>query len=200
MLVPAKHTLFGVAAVAAKQLVAAVTTHNFCHTVFQRHLGKGPVAQDAGIVDEDVDAPPRVEGLCRHLLHLIRLRDVTEVHERFASQRTNLGHDGLRSGAMVGTIQVIDDNARTLAGQFQRMRTAEAPARAGDDGDAILKKKFFQSGCGWVGQKLTALAPLSASMVRTSAGDATSRDSSSRMRRILRTCSAQLVASWPLPR
>ena len=36
--------------------------------------------------------------------------------------------------------------------------------------------------------------------IRASAGDATSTDSSSRMRRILRTCSAQLVASWPLPR
>jgi hypothetical protein len=33
-----------------------------------------------------------------------------------------------------------------VTGQFQRMRTAEAAARACDDGDTILKKQFFHGG------------------------------------------------------
>src|SRR5439155_2731346 len=48
--------------------------------------------------------------------------------------------------------------------------------------------------------KPTASLPFSPSIARASAGLATSRDSSSRIRLILRTCSALDLAIWPLPR
>src|SRR5207245_9022051 len=48
--------------------------------------------------------------------------------------------------------------------------------------------------------KPTASLPFSPSIARASAGLATSRDSSSRIRLILRTCSALALAIWPLPR
>jgi Alpha amylase, catalytic domain len=48
--------------------------------------------------------------------------------------------------------------------------------------------------------KPTASLPFRPSMARASAGVATSRDSSSRIRLILRTCSALDLAIWPLPR
>src|SRR3546814_2694689 len=49
-------------------------------------------------------------------------------------------------------------------------------------------------------QNFTRSPPLSDSISRASLGVATSRLMSSMMRRILETCSALLLASWPLPR
>src|SRR3569833_480178 len=43
------------------------------------------------------------------------------------------------AGAVARTAEIIDDDLRAASRQFERISAAEAAARAGDDGDAVLE-------------------------------------------------------------
>ena len=83
--------------------------------VGQVHLGKALVAQDARIVDEDVDPTPGVHGLLHHFLHGLEIGHRSPIGDGFTPCRTDFIHDLLRSGhraphAMHIAAQVVDDH------------------------------------------------------------------------------------------
>jgi hypothetical protein len=53
--------------------------------ILQRHLGEALVAQDAGVVDQDVDPAPGVHGLLHHGLHGRKVGDRRAVGQRLAT-------------------------------------------------------------------------------------------------------------------
>src|SRR5690606_38652548 len=108
------------------------------------HLGKGLVAQDACIVDHDVDA---AEGIHRDLHDVgggSRVRDAVVAGNRFAALRLDLGNHlvgrlGGTAGAIHRAAQVVHYHFRAALGQQQRMAAAEAGAGAGDNGNAAVE-------------------------------------------------------------
>ena len=98
--------------------------------VGQFHLGKALVAQDAGVVDQDVDPAPGVDSLLHHCLHRDKIRDGGAIGQRLAASRNDLVHDGL------GTTEVVDQHLGTTRCQRQRMLLAQAAAGASNDGHA----------------------------------------------------------------
>src|SRR5204863_2631632 len=94
-------------------------------------VGKALVAQDAGVVDEDVDA---AEGLDRRLQDRLAAGDVRHVHHAgdcASASGGDFGDDLLRG---VG-VHVVDDDGCAFAGEQAGIGTAQAAAGAGDDGN-----------------------------------------------------------------
>ena len=67
------------------------------------HLGEGLVAQHAGVVDEDVDAPPHLFGARNHRGDLLEIGDVGGVRDRRPAAGANFFHDphGVVEGSAV---------------------------------------------------------------------------------------------------
>ena len=55
-----------------------------------------PVADEAGVVDEDVEAAERVDCLLHHRLGLGEVGDIGTVGHRLTAERLDLGHDPSR--------------------------------------------------------------------------------------------------------
>ncbi len=72
--------------------------------IVQRHVREALVAQDAGIVDEDMDAA--IFGLRAgdHRLHVRGVGDVAAIGHRHAPRRHDLGHHGTRGIGMAGAV------------------------------------------------------------------------------------------------
>ena len=85
------------------------------------HAVKDSVAQDAGIVDQDIDAAEGGERNFYDLLRVLRIRDRERGGEGTAADALDLLHDLLR-GRRIGAFpfearaDVADDDARALAG------------------------------------------------------------------------------------
>ena len=99
------------------------------------HLLERDIAQDAGVVDQDVELAPRVD---RGLDDLIAVLDGVVVGDRLAAFLFDLGDDlvGRRRGlAFAGeaAAEVVDDDLRASRREQQRVRAAEAAAGAGHD-------------------------------------------------------------------
>ena len=107
------------------------------------HLREGLVAQDAGVVDEDVDAAPSLFGAGNHLDHLIIFGDVAAVRHRLAASRADfLDHGERRVGmarAVTGAAEIVDDDLGATLGEFEGVMATEAAAGSGDDGNAIIE-------------------------------------------------------------
>ena len=107
-------------------------------------LLEGPVTDDAGVVDDDVDLP---EGGERRLHDGLPARDAVdrvEVGHGFTAERLDLlDHDlcGRAVGAMPidAAADVVDHDASTASGQLERMGAAEATPGAGHDGDVSFE-------------------------------------------------------------
>jgi hypothetical protein len=110
----------------------------------QPHLCEGFVAQVAGIVDQDVHAPPGIDRLLDHGFDGRLVGHRCAVPDRLAAGRTNLlRHAFCRSGATAGAVaraaQIIDHHSCTARRQRQSMLSAEPSPRAGHDRDPILE-------------------------------------------------------------
>ena len=108
------------------------------------HLGESLVAQDAGVVDEDVDAAPLFHGAAHHVGDALFVGDAAGRGHGFAAGRLDLGDDlvgGFRRAArtVARAAEIVDDDLGAARGERQRMRATEAIAGAGDDGDAVLE-------------------------------------------------------------
>ena len=104
------------------------------------HLGEGLVAQHAGVVDEDVDAAPVFFGARRHRGDLLEIGDVGGIGHRGPAAGANLFHDAQRIvGRDAVPAEVVDDDLRAARRKSKSMRTSEAGARAGDNGDSAVK-------------------------------------------------------------
>ena len=106
--------------------------------VVELGLDERLVAQDSGVVDQDVHAAPLVHGRRDHGGNGVDVGDVAVVRDRFAAQLDDLCHYfGCRSigaaAAVDRTTHVIDDYASAARGEGQCVRTAESAACARDD-------------------------------------------------------------------
>src|SRR5690606_25353783 len=124
---------------------------------------------------------------------------VATVDDGLAPSAHDFLDDTARGRALAVARQVVDDHPRSVPRQFERVGAPQAAPRAGDDGNLVLQQ-LPHDFLSIENQDATAALPLRPSIARASAGVAISSDSSSRMRRILPTCSAHDWASWPLPR
>src|SRR5699024_8079421 len=106
------------------------------------HLGEGLVAQDPGVVDEDVDPAPRVDDAGDHLLHGRLVGDVASVDHGLATGGGDLVDDQLGGGggpalAVDVSAEVVYDDLGSALCQCEGVGAAEATPGAGDDRDAV---------------------------------------------------------------
>ncbi len=103
------------------------------------HLVEDDVAQDAGIVDQDVDTAEGFERALHDGVGILRLGDRQRRGDGFAAGRLDRRHGVLRrAGVGAGAIEpgadVADHDARAFGGEQQRDAAADTAPGAGDDG------------------------------------------------------------------
>ena len=96
---------------------------------------KGVRGGRSGVVDEDVDAAPEGNGLCKEFLDLLRLGHVGGNGENLA---TRLGADLCRGLFQHFGAARTDDDLRSLARQGDCRGFADAVAAPSDDGNFSL--------------------------------------------------------------
>jgi hypothetical protein len=105
------------------------------------HLGESPVAQDAGIIDQNVDSRPSLQRLRDHRLHRIEIG-----HRRGDRQRLATGVADFLCHLFGGYLgKVVDDDLRAARSQQQRMLAAEPGPCPGDDCHPSRKIDHFLS-------------------------------------------------------
>ena len=111
------------------------------------HVVERLVAQDAGIVDDDVDRAERVDGGLDDRLATLWGSDRVGVGDCFASGGLDLVHHEL-GGALVRArtvdraAEVVDDDERTACRHHQRVLPAEAATRTSDDGHLAVETQI----------------------------------------------------------
>ena len=108
------------------------------------HVVERLIAKDAGVVDEDVDPPERVECRLHDRLSTFGGGHAFDVGHRLAAEGDDLVDDLLRgAGGTTRPVdqaaEVVDHEASTSSGEFERMAAAEAVAGTGDDGDFVVE-------------------------------------------------------------
>jgi hypothetical protein len=96
-------------------------------------LGDGHVGQDAGVVDEDVDAPEALFDLGKHALDIGGERDVGAHGQCVAAFAFDRRHHRPGLGFVAG---VVDGDRETVARQAAGKGGADAARCAGDECDA----------------------------------------------------------------
>ena len=105
-----------------------------------------PVADEAGVVDQDVEPAEGVDRLLHHRRGLREVGHVGAVGDRPATGRLDRGDDlvGRRlARALAGRQRdavVVDHDRRAVRRELERVRAADAATRAGDDRDATLQQ------------------------------------------------------------
>ena len=107
------------------------------------HVDEHPVAEDARVVDHDVEPS---EGVDRRLDDAARsgvVRDVVGVGDRLTPQGRDLVHDllcgaGVRARPIDGAAEIVDDHARTLASEGKRVLAPDTPTSPRDDDDTTF--------------------------------------------------------------
>src|ERR1035437_9637665 len=123
---------------------------NVQYLVDQRgvHFVKRPVAQDAGIVDQYVDAAKRVEGTLHNRRATFCGGDTVVVRCRNATEGDDLLDDPLRGRRRRSTTvecapEVVHQDAGSPVSEHERVGAPEAAAGPGDDRDSSVKSQFF---------------------------------------------------------
>ena len=96
------------------------------------------VAEDAGVVDDDVDAPEGVDCGLHDRRSALGRGDRVGVGDRFAAGGLDLvdhllRRPGVGAGAVDRAAEVVDHDQRTAGREQQRVLTAEATTRPRDD-------------------------------------------------------------------
>ena len=108
--------------------------------VFLRHLVEDGVAQDPGVVHDDVDPPETVDRLLDHPLRGAEAHDAVEVGLRLAARIANRAHR-LEGGGPVlavaggGATRIVHDHLRAVRSEHLRDLGADAAPGAGDQRD-----------------------------------------------------------------
>ena len=109
------------------------------------HPVDGVGAQNAGVVDHDVESPEGIECLLDHVLRARPARDAVAIRNRFAARFANFADDGACNARICtaatrrSTAQIIDDDFRALLGQQHRFGAPDAAAGTRHDGDFSLE-------------------------------------------------------------
>src|SRR5262249_55921893 len=103
------------------------------------------VAQDAGVVDQDVAATPRVERGLDDLPRTVELGDAVVTRHALGTEALQLlahpgGGIGVGAAPVRRAADVVDHHLRALGAERQRDAAADAPARTGDDRDLALEQ------------------------------------------------------------
>lgn len=111
-----------------------------------RHGEDHPVAQDARVVDQDVELAEAAHRQLDQLARLPEVGHVAQVGHRPAARGTDLrghllrrGGRGLSRSVAPRLPEVVDDHARAEPRELDRLGPAEPAARARDDGGESLK-------------------------------------------------------------
>jgi hypothetical protein len=101
---------------------------------------KDAVAQDTGVVDENVDAAEGVERRLDDQIGVLRLGDRQGAGDRPAAGACDLLDHGLRrtgigAGALQARADVVDHDPRAFLRQQQRDASADPATGAGDNGN-----------------------------------------------------------------
>ena len=104
------------------------------------HVHQHAVAEDSGVVDQDVEAAEVVDRLCDHPFRAGEVGHVLVVRGSLAPGGSDLVDDLLRGRCVVTlagelAAEVVDDHRRARGGERERVRAADAAAGAGDDRD-----------------------------------------------------------------
>src|SRR5690606_10728095 len=177
------------------------------------HVHQHPVAEDAGVVDHDVEAAELAQRGPHQPSGRLVVGDVVGVRDRVPAGRPDLLGDGLGgagvgAGAVPGAPEVVDDDGGSLAGQLDGVGPAYSAGGAGDDGHAppaqVVHSAVLPSRWGvrrWAVPQTTGQAsPPAAAATRScqwaSAPYSSRHDHSRRVRR-RRTCSWVVpIAPW----
>lgn len=110
------------------------------------HREDHPVAQDARVVDEDVQLPELGDRQLDQFPGLLVVGHVSGVRDGTTARRPDPGGDllGGRGGRGAGAVpaglsEVVHDDGGAEPGKLQRLRPAQAAARARDDRGPALK-------------------------------------------------------------
>ena len=112
--------------------------------VLRRHLLERRVAQDPGVVHDDVDPLPRVE---RRLNDLRAVLNGVVVGNGFSARFLDLVDDLVRRGGRLAVTvsrapQVVHDDLRAARREEQCVRAAQSVAGPRDDGDPSVEAQF----------------------------------------------------------
>ncbi|CAB4816479.1 unannotated protein [freshwater metagenome] len=102
------------------------------------HREQHAVAQDASVVDDDIEATETVDRLLHHRLSALEAADVAGVGDGFTSSSDDLVGDVLRGASVAAhTIaagaEIVDDHLGAMMRQEEGVFAANATACAGDD-------------------------------------------------------------------
>ena len=108
------------------------------------HVDDHPVAQDAGVVDQDVEVAERLDRRVDQALGAFPVGHVVGVDDGLAAEVADLGDDllGRRrvlTVTVVGATEVVDDDPGPLRGEQERVLAADAASRSGDDRDSTVE-------------------------------------------------------------
>ena len=108
------------------------------------HVDEHPVAQDARVVDEDVEIAERLDRGVDEALRTFPVGDVVAVDDRLATTGADLldhllSRGDVGPGAVVRRAEVVDDDLGTFGGEVQGMLAADAAPGAGDDRNASVE-------------------------------------------------------------
>ena len=120
--------------------------------VVEAHLDEGLVAQDAGVVDQDIDPAEAFLDEGDHLVDGGGVGHGSAVGDRFTAGRDDLVDDQLRRAdraarAITRAAEIVNHDLGTAGRQRQRIGAAEAAAGPGNDGDAPVETNGV--GNGW---------------------------------------------------
>jgi hypothetical protein len=113
-------------------------------TLLRGHVRQHAVAQDPGVVHEDVQVAECLDRLVDHPSGTVEVGDVVVVGDGLAAGRLDLVDDllggcGVGTGAVPAAAAVGDDDLRAIRGEQQRVLAADPAASACDYGDAVLE-------------------------------------------------------------
>ena len=116
------------------------------------HVEAHLVAQDAGVVDEDVEPAEGVDGLADHALGAVPRRDAVAVGFGPATRGDDLVDDLLRRCrvgpfAARAAAEVVHHHRRTFGREQQRVPAADAAPRAGDDRNLAVEEPHVHLLC-----------------------------------------------------
>src|SRR5437016_2247040 len=109
--------------------------------VLDAHVEDHAIAQDARVVDNDVDIAKLVDGGLKQVLRAVEVGDVIAVGDGLAAHLADkiddfAGGAGRAAAAVELGADVVDDDLGTLSGEFEGVLAAEAAARARDNDNA----------------------------------------------------------------
>ena len=121
--------------------------------ILLRGLEQRAIAQDAGVVHQDVDAAEGIDGGGDDRRRGRRLADRLQARHRLAAGGADLGDHALGVGAAATHTVAIDTgvvhhHAGAFAGEQQRVLAPDAVASSGDDRNLAVEDSHLASSSG----------------------------------------------------